>query len=170
MKLKHILTCLVTVSLVLFLSLGVASAAGKKRPNPWKECGIGAMIFNDDPTIAAISNIIWDLGTTAVSSAVTTPGACEGSTVVAARMIQDTYATVENETVKGQGEHLTAVLNLMGCEENAHGEIISAVRDDLLTSMQSDDYDSMDVTAKAESYFLAMQEQTIGEFSSQCEG
>ena len=28
--------------------------------NPWKHCGIGAIIFDDNGTAAAISNVIWE--------------------------------------------------------------------------------------------------------------
>ncbi|MCC5879985.1 MAG: DUF3015 domain-containing protein, partial [Idiomarina sp.] len=37
--------------------------------NPWQHCGIGAMIFDDNTTAAAVSNVIWDSGTTAFTSA-----------------------------------------------------------------------------------------------------
>ena len=49
--------------------------------NPWQHCGIGAAIFDDNTTAAAISNVIWDSGTTAVTSATISPGSCEGEEI-----------------------------------------------------------------------------------------
>ena len=59
-------------------------AMAQENINPWKHCGIGAIIFDDNGTAAAISNIIWDLGTTAVSSKVSSADSCEGKLVTAA--------------------------------------------------------------------------------------
>ncbi|WP_235956226.1 hypothetical protein [Grimontia sedimenti] len=49
------------------------------------------MIFNDIPAAAGISNVIWDLGTTAVSSNISSQETCEGSRVKAAMFIQDNF-------------------------------------------------------------------------------
>lgn len=66
--------------LIFCLSLvGVSSTANSQEINAWKHCGIGAMIFNDNETAAAISNVIWDLGTTALSSKISSQESCEGA-------------------------------------------------------------------------------------------
>ncbi|MDF3124246.1 DUF3015 family protein [Rheinheimera sp. 1928-s] len=129
--------------------------------NPWKHCGIGAMIFDDNGTAAAISNIIWDLGTTAVSSNISSDSSCKGSRVAAAQFINDTIVTIEEETVTGRGDHLTAMLNMMGCEAEAHPAIIDQVRTDL-------DLDIEEKTAKAEAYYLQLDAKVSGEFAAQC--
>lgn len=129
--------------------------------NPWKHCGIGAIIFDDNGTAAALSNIIWDLGTTAVSSKISSESSCEGSRVAAARFINDTIVTIEEETVTGHGQHLTAALNMMGCATEAHPAIIEQVRADL-------DLDIQDNTAKAEAYYLQLDAKVSGEFAAQC--
>lgn len=40
--------------------LGSNSAFADDKLNPWRDCGIGAMIFPTVPAGAVISNIIWD--------------------------------------------------------------------------------------------------------------
>ncbi|MBI3771765.1 MAG: hypothetical protein HY272_03590 [Gammaproteobacteria bacterium] len=64
---------------VLMLSLPVAGHAEggvippSQMKNPWLDCGIGAMIFTETKWAAVTSNVIWDLGTTAVTSGASTP-------------------------------------------------------------------------------------------------
>ena len=56
---------------LLALVMGVMMIMSSQiSANLFKECGLGAIIFGDDMNgvPAAISNITWDLGTTASSS------------------------------------------------------------------------------------------------------
>lgn len=152
---------LVAAATAVVLSLAVAPGAqAQEKLNPWKQCGIGAMIFNDNGAAAAISNIIWDLGTTAVSSNISSQGSCEGAKVAAAQFINDSIVNIEEETVVGKGLHLTAMLNMMGCEASAHPSIITAVRADLDISAAGN---------KAEAYYLQLEDKTSGQFAAQCQ-
>lgn len=134
----------------------------QEQMNPWTQCGIGAMIFEKNGTAAAISNIIWDLGTTAVSSNISSKESCKGANIAAAQFINDAIVNIEEETVIGEGEHLTAMLNLMGCESSAHQQIIQQVRADLDVSHKSN-------IAKAEAYFLQLDTKVNGQFAAQCQ-
>ena len=58
----------ITLATTLMAALLSGNAMAQDDINPWKHCGIGAMIFDDNGAAAAISNIIWDLGTTALST------------------------------------------------------------------------------------------------------
>ena len=101
----------------------------RSEPNPWLDCGIGAMIFPADnlEVGAAISNIIWDWGTTAVISAQSSPETCEGlSNVETAVFIQRTYATLEADVAKGYGENLDALFTMTGATDEA--AFVSALR------------------------------------------
>lgn len=93
-----------------------ASKAQGSGPSPYTECGIGAALFPKTPVGAVISNVIWDIGTTAITSAVSSPQTCNGKKVAAATMIFETYTAIEEEAALGQGEHLASALKLMGCE------------------------------------------------------
>lgn len=129
-----------------------------EKINPWKHCGIGAMIFDDNNTAAAISNVIWDLGTTAISSKISSEDSCEGQRVAAAQFLQDTIAQVEEETAVGEGVHLTTVLNLMGCDATVHPALIGDMRSQL----------DLNTEAKAETYFLQLEATIAENYGSQC--
>ncbi|AUJ68521.1 MULTISPECIES: DUF3015 family protein [Pseudoalteromonas] len=98
--------------------------------NPWQECGIGAIIFPDNGAAAAISNIIWDLGTTAVSTKISSVESCAGREVKTAMFIQQTFPTLEQEIAEGQGEYVSAMLAVRGCDAAATADIVTAIRND----------------------------------------
>lgn len=106
---------------VIFLAIVASTAvAADKRsgtgPNPFKDCGVGAALFTDTAWAAVTSNIIWDLGTTAVTSATASPETCSGKHIQTAKFVIDNYDSLIEETAKGQGENLTAVLDIQGCD------------------------------------------------------
>jgi hypothetical protein len=107
---------IIITAAVLALSALAPAQAQEKKLNAWQHCGIGAMIFTDNGVAAAISNIIWDLGTTAVTSASASEESCKGSRAVTARFVTETYNELENEIVSGEGAHLSAMLTLMQCD------------------------------------------------------
>ena len=147
---KTLNTLATVVAVVGALSLSAAAQAqSETKVNPWKQCGIGAMIFDDNPTVAAISNIIWDLGTTAVTSASASEDSCEGAKVVAAQFITETYASIEHDLVKGKGDHLSAMLNIMSCSDDS----AQTIRTELAVNLANDDFANASTEAKAESLY-----------------
>ena len=122
-----------TISALVASTLLAGNAIAEEKPtiNPWKHCGIGAMIFDDNGTAAAISNIIWDLGTTAVSSKVSSEDSCEGKEIKTAQFIQDNYDQVIEETSQGAGTHLTAMLNMLEVEESQQPQVLKAIRSEI---------------------------------------
>lgn len=157
------------VSLLLLAVPMIASAADKKSLNPWIDCGIGAMIFDETGWAAVSSNIIWDLGTTAVTSDYSSQNTCNGKHAKVAQFIGVTYANLEEETVKGDGQHLHAMLNIMGCDASAHANIINAVRADFGNSMRNAAYPETAVLAKAEAYYNLVQTKISEGYTSQCQ-
>ncbi len=93
----------------------LAAGSAGSGPNPYSDCGIGAAIFKDTEWAAATSNVIWDLGTTAVTSATVSPETCSKKNVKAAMLIRDSYALVTEDAARGQGAHMSAALEIMGC-------------------------------------------------------
>ena len=134
MKTKLTICALVASTLLA----GNAMAEGKTKINPWKHCGIGAMIFDDNGTAAAISNIIWDLGTTAVSSKITSEDSCEGVEVKAAQFIQNNYNQVLEETSQGTGEHVTAMLDILEVEASQQPQVIASIRTKMATKVAAE--------------------------------
>lgn len=142
----------------LFVAAVVAAAAtapvqAEEQLNPWVDCGIGAMIFKDVAAGAVISNVIWDLGTTAVSSNASSPETCESSRAKGAAMIQQGIDVLETETAQGQGEYVAAVLNTMGCESADHTAVVEAVRADFAKDASVAGYQDKSQTERAQAYY-----------------
>ena len=161
------------ISAVLALTLSMSSlsfAAGKGdgKLNPWTECGIGAMIFSDTGWAAAISNVIWDLGTTASTTTSSSPDMCEGDTVKVAAFINETYNNIAEETASGSGDHITAALNVLGCDGQAHSDITASVRSDFSSMIQDSSYAEKTNSEKAEAYYFNLMDKVQGEFAHQC--
>lgn len=153
----------------LVLVVAAFSSYAEAR-NVWKDCGIGAMLFKDPEYYwAAISsNIIWDLGTTATSSNVSSDDTCEGGKGKTARFINTTFPSLEEQTAIGSGEHLTTMLNLVGCDKSVHGQVINGVRSDLQKSMSAPGYNEKSNSEKAESYYNSLMNNIENNFANQC--
>ncbi len=124
--------CVFVVSVGFAASaLAAADAPAGSGPNPYSDCGIGAALFPKTPVGAVISNVIWDVGTTAVTSAVSSPQTCSGKKVAAAEFILRTYAALEEEAVVGRGDHLASALTLMGCGAGDHQKVFDGLQADL---------------------------------------
>lgn len=167
--LKKIATALILLVAVIPTIASAADSATKKDLNPWTDCGIGAMIFTNTGWAAAISNVIWDLGTTAVTSNVSSQNACGSSKAKVALFIGTTYANLEEETVKGNGQHISAMLNIMNCNPASHENIIRAVRSEFSQAVRNADYTQKATLVKAEEYYNIVQTKVTGEYALQCQ-
>jgi hypothetical protein len=105
-------------ALALAATFGTAHAE-RDFAEIYKECGLGAMLFPEDPIIAVITNVTWDLGTTAVSSELSSPEMCKGNASTMAALILDAHPQIEQDLAAGEGEYLSSITNLMGCESDA---------------------------------------------------
>lgn len=135
---------------IIMITLGASSAFAR---NVWRECGIGGMIFRGTGWAAITSNIIWDLGTTATSSNVSSDDLCEGKGASTAKFIFENYASLEEQTAAGQGEHLSAMLNNLNCEAGSQAAIITSVRTDMAAAISSASFAQKTQSQKAEGYY-----------------
>jgi hypothetical protein len=119
---KHIVGI---IALALFSTAPIAAQAG---PNPFKDCGIGAALFTNTPWAAVTSNIIWDVGTTAVISATASPETCSGSSYTAAIFINETYESLEQDLIQGEGEYINTLASIMSCDADTAAEMTIEVR------------------------------------------
>lgn len=151
---------------------GVAAADNDKEPgsgpNPFTDCGIGAALFPDTHWAAVTSNVIWDVGTTAVISATASPETCSGGSAKAARFINDTFDNVLEDTARGDGEYVVTLLEIYGCDKAVHGEIIDSIRGDVGAMQSADEFQDLSQTRKAESYFKVIDGEIRSEFSASC--
>lgn len=141
---------------MMLLGATAASAATNSNINPWQHCGIGAAIFDDNGTAAAISNVIWDSGTTAVTSATISPETCESKEVEVAQFVDETYDQLAMETAMGEGEHLTAALGLMNCSAEAHQSVVSQLRGDLQQATATSGYADQAHADKAYGFYTSL--------------
>jgi hypothetical protein len=156
-------------ALSVAVALVVPATAKAEGLNPWVDCGIGAMIFPTTPVGAVISNVIWDLGTTAVTSSGMSKNTCEGKGAKMAMYIGTTYANLEEETVQGDGQHVRAMLSMASCKSSAQGDIMRSVRADFAKSLNNSAYQQKDTMAKAQDYYALVQAKLTGEFATQCQ-
>ncbi|MBC5850329.1 DUF3015 family protein [Vibrio metschnikovii] len=110
------------------IAIAAAGLSTNAMANPWTQCGIGAAIFENHPIPAAISNVIWDLGTTAVSSKISSENTCYGKGARAAIFIQDNFETVMEQTSIGEGEHLNAMLDILEVAAENKAIVVANVR------------------------------------------
>ena len=79
-RITKLASAIFTVAMLAASPLSMAQADVKAKPgsgpNPFSDCGIGAALFPDTSWAAVTSNITWDIGTTALTSATMSPGTC----------------------------------------------------------------------------------------------
>jgi hypothetical protein len=109
------------------LNASAADAPGT-GPNPFTDCGIGAALFSDTQWAAVTSNVIWDLGTTAVTSATLSPQTCSGKKVKTAMFIRDNQQQLAEQFARGEGEHVAAVVEMFNCNASQSQAAIRKAR------------------------------------------
>jgi len=113
-----------------FLGFSGTTLAG---PNPFKDCGIGAALFENTPWAAVTSNTIWDAGTTAVTSATASPETCSNSNpeVKTSVFILENFESVEQELLEGEGEYVSNLGDIMGCSVKETSAMVKEVRGEM---------------------------------------
>jgi hypothetical protein len=129
-------------------------------PNPFSDCGIGAALFPNTDWAAVTSNIIWDIGTTAVTSATASPETCNGKNMETALFINRTYDELIVETAQGEGHNVTAMLDLMQCPSAGREEVVASIRGGVKGIVSSVSYSSMSHLEKASAYYDVMASAT----------
>lgn len=117
------------------------------------ECGLGALIAPSTAWVAVITNITWDLGTTAITSEASSPESCKGGQAKTAMMIYEAFPSIETELAQGRGEHLDALFTLAGKEQNEHAALIAELRSSFAKTVAADGYTAMSRYEKAEALY-----------------
>jgi len=144
-----------------------AQSAGT-GPNPFSDCGIGAALFPNTPVAAVISNVIWDVGTTAVISAVSSKDTCSGKRASAALYINQTYASLEIDAAKGEGQYLATLADVMGCDDSAKTQLYRAARAGLADTMAKSDFATLSHVEKAERLFNVVDKAAATDLAGRC--
>ena len=147
---KLLLPTVLAVSTV-FASAGIHA---ESKVNAFADCGIGAGLFDND-TAAIISNVIWDLGTTALTSATASPETCEGYNQDAAAFIYDSYERLVEETAIGEGRHIETLLSMVEIDEDSKAEVLTTIRQNIAEIVSSDSYLEASKLEKASQYYYS---------------
>lgn len=139
----------------LSISSQVSFAAGEvgSGPNPFVDCGIGAALFPNTDWAAVSSNVIWDIGTTAVTSATASPETCSKKSVKTAMFIRDSYAQIVEDAARGNGASLVTALEMFDCSGNNQARAIADVRARMKSTVQAPGYATQDQAVKAGQMF-----------------
>ncbi len=103
--------------------------------------------------LAVTSNIIWDIGTTAVTSATASPETCSGKKATAAKFILDSYESLAEETARGQGTHLDALMNILEVDTAQQATVIASLRAQMAGKVISNTYNSSTKLEKSSDYY-----------------
>ena len=133
-------------SLLAAATLAVATLATPAQARPFAEiytdCGLGGMLFPDTNWAAVVSNITWDWGTTAILSDASSAENCKGGKAKTAVYILNTYAMLEQDLARGEGQYLDGLMATAGCAAPAQFQIKRVLRDDLATRAAAPEYGS----------------------------
>jgi hypothetical protein len=106
----------------------ISTVQAREFADIYTECGLGAVIAPNNGAVAAITNVTWDLGTTAVSSNMSSAENCKGGQKKVAQLIQNAYPQLTADIAKGQGQNLDALSVAAQCGPTAGDKFKTQVR------------------------------------------
>ncbi|MBU1044702.1 MAG: DUF3015 domain-containing protein [Candidatus Omnitrophica bacterium] len=127
----------------------------------YTECGLGAMLFPNKKhaALAVTTNIVWDWGTTAISSQLSSPDSCLGGKDMVATFIYHSYDSIEQELASGSGEYLDELVELVGDKSTDKQEFVSALRKDFTELVAVSIYTNRTRYEKAEALYNLIYKQ-----------
>ncbi|MBF0479015.1 MAG: DUF3015 family protein [Candidatus Omnitrophica bacterium] len=137
------------ITLLVFAQAGMA----REFADIYTDCGLGAMIAPRNSAVAAVTNVTWDSGTTAISSNITCPDMCRGGEGRLASFINDSYESIEKELASGSGTYLDTLALLAGYDAQNKGQFIEKLRGDFAKSVSAPKYTDQTHFQKAESLY-----------------
>lgn len=137
----------------LALALPQSGMAARDFAEIYTDCGIGGMIAPRSDAVAAVTNVTWDLGTTAISSNISSPDSCSGGQAEKAAFIHDSYDALENDLASGHGTYLDALVALAGHDGQAQQRFIAALRSGFAKLVAAPDYNAQSRYTQAEALY-----------------
>jgi len=134
---------LATIAATMLIS---TTSQAREFADIYTDCGLGALIAPKSDAVAAVTNVTWDLGTTAISSNISSEDTCKGGQARVAAFINDSYENIEKDIVKGEGKYLDKLVQL----SNAN---VSELRLKLSESMANNDYSTLTTYEKSEKLY-----------------
>ncbi len=146
-------------SLASMIAVSTGAQAERSFGEIYTECGLGAMIaqgVSDQGTadiLAIVTNVTWDLGTTAVSSNISSPGSCARGNAMTAAFILKSYAQLEKELVLGNGRYLDALAESADIAPQDKQVFTQKVRSEFAKQAASHNYELLSRQQKAEKLY-----------------
>ncbi len=116
----------ITLSAVLALGL-TTSLQARSFGEIYTQCGLGALIAKDVPVVAAVTNVTWDLGTTAITSDLT--NGCSVKDAKVAAFINKSYKNLENDLAKGNGKYLDSLVAMTKPQNVSKEDFVNKLRE-----------------------------------------
>ena len=122
-------------------------------------CGLGGMIGSavDNKTgsqiLAIITNITFDLGTTASISYYSSEDTCYNNKALTVAFINQSYETLEKENAMGKGEYFDALTTLAVGQDGNSDEYQAKVRQQFAEVVADDSYLQLSRVEKVEKLF-----------------
>ena len=126
----------------------------------YTDCGLGGMIAPRSDAVAAVTNVTWDLGTTAISTNISSPDSCSGGKAEKAAFIHESYDALETDLASGHGVYLDALVALSGHEGEARERFVAALRSGFARLVAMPEYPEQDRFTKSEALYNLVSEQT----------
>ena len=154
----------ILVAMMMLPQFGMAREFGEI----YTDCGIGGLIGSaigpEEDTMAnvaaVVTNITFDLGTTAISSNITSPDTCARGKEKTAAFIYESYESLETDLASGQGAYLDALVALAGHAGQTQERFVAAVRSGFAKLVAAPDYREQTRFAKAEALYNLINEQS----------
>ena len=133
----------------------------------YTDCGVGGLIGSaigsKEDTLAnvaaVVTNITFDLGTTAISSNTTSPDTCARGKEKTAAFIYESYESLETGVASGHGVYLDALVALSGHEGEARERFVAALRSGFAKLVAAPEYPEQDRFTKSEALYNLVYEQ-----------
>lgn len=163
------LTLAALVSSASFLPISaIAQDSPGSGPNPYRDCGIGAAIFTNTGWAAATSNVIWDLGITAITSATSSPETCNAKNVEAAMFIHETLDNLVEETARGEDTHLASVLSIYSCPAEMNAAVVDGIRPIVAGQVTAEGYSALPRQERASQFYNTVTGHLRTQYNGSC--
>lgn len=136
-----------------------ASAETKDFGQIYTECGLGGIFgsaANDRETskiIAVVTNVTWDLGTTASTSAYSSDNTCANNKVRVANFINQSFEKLEKELAQGEGKYLDALAALALEGKGSNVEYALNLRSEFAAVVAEEGYSKLSRFEKVEKLY-----------------
>lgn len=117
-----------------FILLAGGQANAREFADIYTECGLGALIAPKNGAVAAVTNVTWDFGSTAISSNASSADTCSGGKQKTAAFVLEQYAQLEKDLARGQGKHLTALMEIASCKAGSEQVLRTSFADSVARS------------------------------------